>query len=338
MTDDRRPQRSHRQRGVILALAMLATGLAIPATLSAASAIARQSDALRRLEVEVAGYDARFTTASADYRAANARLTSVRARIRVNSAELAKARKEYEAAQKTLATRLSAIYRQPQPSGIEVLLQSGSVTDALSRFDFMNRVQNRDSQVVAAVGRARQRIKVARAQLVKDQESARKDTATTRARLAEIGTIRSSRRRALVGVRRQLIAMIAAERNAARVRALQAAQRRVTRRIAQNPGASPSAPAPVTGGGVSPPSAPVAAPSVNIPSELAKIAQCESGGNPAAVSGSGTYRGKYQFDVETWKAMGGTGDPAAASEAEQDRRAAILYGQRGAAPWPVCGR
>lgn len=316
---------------------MLATGLAVPATLSAASAIARQSDALRSLEVEVAGYDSRFTTASADYRVANARLTTVRARIRVNSAELAKARTEYEAAQTTLAARLSAIYRQPQPSGIEVLLQSGSVTDALSRFDFMNRVQNRDGQVVTAVGRARQRIKVARAQLVKDQESARKDTATTRARLVEIGAIRASRRRALVGVRRQLIAMIAAERNAARVRALQAAQRRVTRRIAQNPGASPSAPTPVTSGGTPVASTPTA-PSVSIPSELSKIAQCESGGNPAAVSGSGTYRGKYQFDVETWKAMGGTGDPAAASEAEQDRRAAILYGQRGAAPWPVCGR
>ena len=70
---------------------------------------------------------------------------------------------------------------------------------------------------------------------------------------------------------------------------------------------------------------------------LAKIAQCESGGDPTAVSASGVYRGKYQFSRETWRDMGGSGDPAAASEAEQDRMAAKLYAQRGSAPWPVCG-
>jgi peptidoglycan hydrolase-like protein with peptidoglycan-binding domain len=70
---------------------------------------------------------------------------------------------------------------------------------------------------------------------------------------------------------------------------------------------------------------------------LAKIAQCESGGDPTAVSSSGVYRGKYQFTRETWRDMGGSGDPAAASEAEQDRMAAKLYAQRGSAPWPVCG-
>ncbi|MDQ8044547.1 MAG: transglycosylase family protein [Solirubrobacteraceae bacterium] len=69
---------------------------------------------------------------------------------------------------------------------------------------------------------------------------------------------------------------------------------------------------------------------------LDKVAQCESQGNPAAVSSDGTYRGKYQFDRSTWKAVGGTGDPAAASETEQDQRAAILLRQRGTAPWPVC--
>jgi peptidoglycan hydrolase-like protein with peptidoglycan-binding domain len=70
---------------------------------------------------------------------------------------------------------------------------------------------------------------------------------------------------------------------------------------------------------------------------LARIAQCESGGDPTAVSASGTYRGKYQFSRETWRDLGGSGDPAAASEAEQDRMAAKLYAQRGSAPWPVCG-
>jgi hypothetical protein len=70
---------------------------------------------------------------------------------------------------------------------------------------------------------------------------------------------------------------------------------------------------------------------------LARIAQCESGGDPAAVSSDGTYRGKYQFTRTTWAQMGGSGDPAAAPEAEQDQRAAALLAQQGTAPWPVCG-
>jgi peptidoglycan hydrolase-like protein with peptidoglycan-binding domain len=71
-------------------------------------------------------------------------------------------------------------------------------------------------------------------------------------------------------------------------------------------------------------------------SQLVAIAQCESGGDPRAVSASGKYRGKYQFDRATWRELGGTGDPAAAPEAEQDSRAAQLLAVRGSTPWPNC--
>jgi Transglycosylase-like domain len=76
---------------------------------------------------------------------------------------------------------------------------------------------------------------------------------------------------------------------------------------------------------------------VAIPPQLEAIAACESGGDPRAIGGGGLYRGKYQFDFQTWASVGGTGDPAAAPEAEQDMRAALLYARAGAAPWPVCG-
>ncbi len=70
---------------------------------------------------------------------------------------------------------------------------------------------------------------------------------------------------------------------------------------------------------------------------MQSIAACESGGNPAADTGNGFY-GKYQFTLETWASVGGRGNPAQASEVEQDRRAAALYAREGASPWPVCGR
>jgi peptidoglycan hydrolase-like protein with peptidoglycan-binding domain len=77
---------------------------------------------------------------------------------------------------------------------------------------------------------------------------------------------------------------------------------------------------------------------VKLPRVLVEIAECESGGDPRAVSPNGMYRGKYQFSRSTWKAMGGRGsDPAKASEAHQDRMALKLYRAQGVAPWPACG-
>nr|WP_233168821.1 resuscitation-promoting factor [Streptomyces tsukubensis] len=68
------------------------------------------------------------------------------------------------------------------------------------------------------------------------------------------------------------------------------------------------------------------------------LARCESGGRPDAVDPSGTYGGLYQFDPFTWRSLGGRGRPQDAPASEQTFRAKKLYVQRGAAPWPHCGR
>jgi len=70
---------------------------------------------------------------------------------------------------------------------------------------------------------------------------------------------------------------------------------------------------------------------------LERIPLCESHGNPRAIGGGGAFRGKYQFTYGTWAAVGGRGDPATASEPEQDRRAALLLRRSGSSPWPICG-
>lgn len=75
---------------------------------------------------------------------------------------------------------------------------------------------------------------------------------------------------------------------------------------------------------------------VRLPAILQRIAECESGGNPRAVSPGGQYRGKYQFSRETWRTLGGSGDPVDAPEWLQDRLALKLYRLRGTAPWPNC--
>nr|WP_229833930.1 resuscitation-promoting factor [Streptomyces xantholiticus] len=68
------------------------------------------------------------------------------------------------------------------------------------------------------------------------------------------------------------------------------------------------------------------------------LAACESGGRPDAVDPSGNHGGLYQFDTATWRSLGGSGRPQDAPAEEQTYRAKKLYVQRGASPWPHCGR
>jgi LysM repeat protein len=66
---------------------------------------------------------------------------------------------------------------------------------------------------------------------------------------------------------------------------------------------------------------------------LERIRMRESGGNYATNTGNGYY-GAYQFNLGTWRGVGGTGLPSDATPAEQDMRAQMLYDRRGCSPWP----
>ena len=79
--------------------------------------------------------------------------------------------------------------------------------------------------------------------------------------------------------------------------------------------------------------------------EWESLRWCESNGNYAITNPSGKYRGAYQFDRPTWNSVAGRyaphlvgTDPAAALPADQDFMALALYSERGARPWPQCGR
>ena len=67
----------------------------------------------------------------------------------------------------------------------------------------------------------------------------------------------------------------------------------------------------------------------------AKLAQCESGGDPKTNTGNGFY-GMYQFTLETWQSLGGTGYPYEADAATQTAMAKKLQAQAGWGQWPGC--
>ncbi len=70
--------------------------------------------------------------------------------------------------------------------------------------------------------------------------------------------------------------------------------------------------------------------------DWAALRKCESTGRYDINTGNGYY-GAYQFDLSTWRSVGGSGYPHQASAAEQDYRALYLYRMRGWSPW-TCAR
>lgn len=66
-----------------------------------------------------------------------------------------------------------------------------------------------------------------------------------------------------------------------------------------------------------------------------RLAKCESGGNWSISTGNGYYGG-LQFTLSSWAAVGGSGNPAAASREEQIHRGEILQSRQGWGAWPAC--
>lgn len=68
-------------------------------------------------------------------------------------------------------------------------------------------------------------------------------------------------------------------------------------------------------------------------------AECESGGDPRAIGGGGTYRGAFQFMKSTWRTSPKSpgGDPIRYTYKTQAVVAVHLKKQAGTSPWPVCG-
>lgn len=68
-----------------------------------------------------------------------------------------------------------------------------------------------------------------------------------------------------------------------------------------------------------------------------RLRACECPSGWFCNTGNGYYGG-LQFDLPTWRSVGGTGYPHEHSPEEQIRRGQILQSKRGWSPWPECSR
>jgi hypothetical protein len=261
------------------------------------------------LEGRVADAQAQLDRATAAADRAAAALADARARVARLRIRLGQVRTR-------LASLLRERYESDPPDLVTVVLNSHGFAQLLETLTFLHDVQQRDSDILGLVRRAR--VDAAHEQRVFTALTIRRRAAVaavTRRRdaLAQIADGLRARRNALARARAARLALL----SRARSRRI-AAEHALTRLIAARERA-----ALIPG-----PGGPWAIPW--------PVVQCESGGQNLPPN-SATASGYYQILDSTWRGLGGSTPHAyQASKAEQDRLAARLWaGGAGASNW-VC--
>jgi septal ring factor EnvC (AmiA/AmiB activator) len=239
--------------------------------------------------------------------------------VRRTQRHLGAEKRRLHRARTALSERLVAIYESGTPSTASVILASTSYDELTTRTEYLERIEQSDSDLAARVTQVRRSVAFAlkRVAALRDRvdaynarlAAARSEIAGVRANAesaaAQLHSVTAARSAALAILKSKIgswVGDIEAAEAASRAEAESTVERWL-------------------GGPYSIP---------------AYIVMCESGGNYSALNASSGAGGAYQILPSTWQLYGGQGEPQNASKAEQDRIASEIWADSGSSAW-VCG-
>ena len=174
-----------------MAIAVLAV-LLTPATPRAAGSPAQiraQRAELERIQAQMDQLNGEVESAAEAYNGAQYTLGLVQDRIDDNTAKARQTAKDIRSRRALLAERLRRLYATPEPSFIEVLLETGSVTAAAEQQRLLDEVSRQDADVVGGLRRHKADLATLRKQLIADRQVAAEQVAARareRARVEEL--------------------------------------------------------------------------------------------------------------------------------------------------------
>lgn len=246
------------------------------------------------------------------------------AEVQRTKRRLAAEKRRLHRARAALAARLVAIYESGSPSTASIILASDSIDELAARTEYLERIQQSDSDLAARVAQVRRTV-----------AAALQRVAALKARVDSYNERLATARSEVAGVREN------AEAAAAHLHSVAAARSAALASLKDK-----------IGQWTSDIQAAKAAEAERISSEEAEteverwlggpyaipayIVMCESGGNYGALNPSSGAGGAYQILPSTWELYGGQGEPQNAPKAEQDRIAAEIWADSGPSAW-VCG-
>ncbi len=159
---------------VAMSLAVAAVLLA-PATQRAAgspAAIRAKRAELQQIQAQMDQLDAEVESAAEAYNGAQYTLGLVQDRIDENTVKARQTAKDIRSRRDLLAERLRRLYATPEPSFIQVLLETGSVTEAADQQNLLDEISRQDADVVGGLRQHKADLATLRKQLVDDRQEA----------------------------------------------------------------------------------------------------------------------------------------------------------------------
>jgi peptidoglycan DL-endopeptidase CwlO len=211
------------KRQLLHVLGVVLVGLlgAVPAL--ATSPIDAKKAEAQQVFAQIQQLDQNLGRADEQINLANLRLTHVEYEQKVNRHELVVAKNNLARSRDLIAKRLVALYTMPQPSTLDMLLGSTSVSDLLTRIDDANRLSSVDSTVIGQVQTFKGAVVRHAHELVNEGEYARRLVAERRATRQSIADQLGERQRLLNSIRGE-ISTLEAQQAARQLQMVQAAQ------------------------------------------------------------------------------------------------------------------
>jgi septal ring factor EnvC (AmiA/AmiB activator) len=241
-------------------------------------------------------------------------------KVELSERRLEAERSRLRRARRALARRLVAIYESGSPSTASILLGSGDINELEVRTEYLQRIEDSDTELAARVEQVRNRVRHELelvAALKARVDAYNEELAAAR---SEIAAVRS---RADAAAAR--LDSLSAERSSS----LSKLKSRITQWVGEietAEAASRAAAEETVGRWLGGP--------YSIPTY---IVMCESGGNYGAVNPGSGAGGAYQILPSTWDLYGGDGAPQDAPKSEQDRIAAEIWADSGGSAWVCAG-
>ncbi len=308
----------------------LAVAAAFPAGTTAETIADKRAEAARIRE-QVDAQAERIAAADRALRLARSDQLDADAEVLTAEAQLRTAQEALAAARVRLAARaVEAYVHGGQVSVVEHIAGSDG-TDLNLRRHYMDTAVRVDREAIDALQRTEDRLVASQRGLREARQAALQSIGRVQANRGAVAASEAAQRANLRRVQGELGELVRQQQR----RVFSAALRRAERATAQSP-TTPQAPLVFPAPGPTTTNPPLPAPPPSPPGGIwACIREKESGNNYRAPNG-----GAYQFQLETWRSLGGVGLPEDAPPAVQDAMAIMLQQRSGWDQWSTakaCG-
>jgi murein DD-endopeptidase MepM/ murein hydrolase activator NlpD len=154
--------------------------------------IDRVTGEIRALEAEVGDVSRQVDSLERDLALHQRRLDQIAELYRLQTKRLNFLEAQWQAANDRLNARLVEIYKQEEPTAIEVVLASRSFTEMLDQLDYVNAIGSQDKRIATEVKGAKREVAWARKRTAKTKGSIERATAVVRIRTDQVRAVRDT--------------------------------------------------------------------------------------------------------------------------------------------------